>query len=303
MARYWLEITIETTSVPPEITGEILLAAGCGGVVCHEPARKAVPLIRKEPYRVTGYLPLRDGVDEELEKIQERLASLDRYFPMPQKEARPRLTLRRVKEENWAEAWKEYFRPAAVGRLLIAPPWEKVRPAPGQKVVEIDPGMAFGTGNHPSTRLSLLLLQEAIRGGETVYDIGTGTGILAVGAAKLGAARVKAVDIDPTAVAEARMNVKRNKVEDRVEVREGNLVDKLEIGADLVVANIVAAVILALLPQLPPLLNPGGRVILSGIIADRAGEVKDALLRNGLICQKEVQEECWTALLAGMDGA
>lgn len=303
MDRYWLEITIETMSVPAEITGEILLAAGCGGVVCHEPMRKAVSLLGKDPYRVTGYLPLRDGVDEELEKIQKRLASLERYFPFPKKEVRPRLTLRRVKEENWAEAWKEYFRPEAVGRLIIAPTWEKVRPSSGREVVEIDPGMAFGTGSHPSTRLSLLLLQEAIRGGETVYDIGTGTGILAVAAAKLGAARVRAVDLDPAAVAAARMNVKHNKVEEQVEVIRGNLADNLGKGADLVVANIVAAVIVSLIPDLPSLLNPGGRVIVSGIIAARAGEVKDALLRNGFYCQKELQEECWTAFMAGMKGA
>lgn len=301
MDRYWLEITVETVSVPAEISGEILLAAGCGGLVCHEPL--PVPSTGKYHYRVTGYLPVRDGVDEELAKIKKRLASLDRYFPLPQKDARPRLTLRRVREENWAEAWKEYFRPQVAGRLIITPTWEKVRPAPGQTVVEIDPGMAFGTGTHPSTRLSLLLLQEAVRGGETVYDLGAGTGILAVAAAKLGAARVTAVDIDPAAVEAARANVKHNRVEERVEVVQGNLGENLKKGADLVVVNIVAAVILSLAPDLPSLLNPGGRVIASGIIAGRAAEVKEALLRNGFFCQKELQEEGWAACTAGMNDA
>lgn len=306
MERYWLEITIETVPVLAEMSGEILLEAGCGGVICHDPpSEKARPSERS--YRVTGFLPLQDGFgfDRKIEDIKRRLAGLDRYFPPGPAEPQPRtrVFLRRVKEENWGESWKKYFQPQVIGALVITPPWRKVPAAPGQVVVEIDPGMAFGTGTHPSTILSLRLLQEVIRGGETVYDLGTGSGILALAAAGLGAAWVTAVDIDQIAVQTARENVRRNKMTGRVRVIQGNLGENLEKGADLVIINIIAETIIAVLPELPRLLNPGGRVIASGIIISKANEVKEAVLRAGLRYQKELTEEGWVACLAGCERA
>ncbi|NLZ44701.1 MAG: 50S ribosomal protein L11 methyltransferase, partial [Clostridia bacterium] len=231
-------------------------------------------------------------------------AGLDRYFPPGPDEPYPRtrVFLRRVKEENWGENWKKYFQPQFIDSLIITAPWHEVPVAPGQVVVKIDPGMAFGTGTHPSTILSLRLLQEVIRGGETVYDIGTGSGILALAAAGLGAARVTAVDIDPVAVEEARRNVRRNKMTGRIRVIQGNLLENLEPGADLVVINIIAETIIGVLPELPRFLNPGGRVIASGIILSRADEVKEAVLAAGLEYQKEITEEGWAACLAGRPG-
>ncbi|NLY88006.1 MAG: 50S ribosomal protein L11 methyltransferase [Firmicutes bacterium] len=303
MGRYWLEITIETVPVLAEMSGEILLEAGCGGVICHEPPPgKAQPSARS--YRVTGFLPLQDSCDRKIERIKERLAGLDRYFPPGPDEPHPRarVLLRRVKEENWGENWKKYFQPQFIGAVIITPPWREVTAAPGQVVVKIDPGMAFGTGQHPSTTLSLRFLQEVIRGGETVYDIGTGSGILALAAAALGAARVTGVDIDPVAVAAARRNIRRNNMTGRVRVVQGDLLEKLEPGVDLVVINIIADTIIDVLPGLPRFLNPGGRVIASGIICSRAHEVKEAVLAAGLEYQKEIAEEGWVACLAGRPG-
>ncbi|HHU82889.1 MAG TPA: 50S ribosomal protein L11 methyltransferase [Firmicutes bacterium] len=300
MERYWLEITIEAVSVLAEMSGEILIEAGCGGVVCHDPpAGKDRPSARS--YRVTGYLPLQDGCDRKVGRIRARLAGLDRYFPPGPDEPYPRtrVFLRRVKEENWGENWKKYFQPQFIDSLIITAPWHEVPVAPGQVVVKIDPGMAFGTGTHPSTILSLRLLQEVIRGGETVYDIGTGSGILALAAAGLGAAQVIGVDLDPVAVEEARRNVRRNRMNGRVRVVRGNLLENLEPGADLVVINIIAETIIDVLPRLPRFLNPGGRVIGSGIIFSRAHEVKEAVLAAGLEYQKEITEEGWVACLAG----
>ena len=189
MDRYWLEITIETVPVLAEMSGEILLEAGCGGVICQDPPPGETGLSTRS-YRVTGYLPLQDGCDRKIEEIKEHLAALDRFFPPGPDEPHPRarVLLRRIKEEKWGENWKKHFQPQFIGAVIITPPWHEITAAPGQVVVKIEPGMAFGTGTHPSTVLSLRLLQEVIRGGETVYDIGTGSGILALAAAGLGAA-------------------------------------------------------------------------------------------------------------------
>ena len=303
MERYWLEITIETVPVLAEMSGEILLEAGCGGLIWQDPPPgEARPSTRA--YRVTGYLPLQDGCDEKIEEIKKRLAALDQFFPPGPDEPHPRtqVLLRRVKEENWGENWKQYFRPRVIGSVVVTPPWHEVAAAPGQVVVKIDPGMAFGTGTHPSTVLSLRLLQEVIRGGETVYDIGTGSGILAMAAAGLGAARVTGVDIDPVAVEEARRNIERNDMTGRVRVVQGNLLENLEPGVDLVVINIIAETIIKVLPGLPRFLNPGGLVIASGIIISRAHEVREAVLAAGLEYQKEIAEEGWVACLAGRPG-
>jgi len=286
-----------------EMSGEILLEAGCGGVICQDPPPGETGLSTRS-YRVTGYLPLQDGCDRKIEEIKEHLAALDRFFPPGPDEPHPRarVLLRRIKEEKWGENWKKHFQPQFIGAVIITPPWHEITAAPGQVVVKIEPGMAFGTGTHPSTVLSLRLLQEVIRGGETVYDIGTGSGILALAAAGLGAAQVTGVDIDPVAVAEARRNVKRNKMAGQVRVVQGDLLENLEPGADLVVINIIADIIINVLPGLPRILKPGGRVIASGIILSRAHEVKEAVLAAGLEYQKEITEEGWVACLAGRPG-
>jgi ribosomal protein L11 methyltransferase len=303
MERYWLEIIVETVPLLAEMSGEILIEAGCGGVVYLDPPPgKDGPSARS--CRVTGYLPLQDDYDRKVDGIKERLAGLDRYFPPGPGEPHPRtqVFLRRVKEENWGENWKKHFRPQFIGSVVITPPWHEVPAVPGQVVVKIDPGMAFGTGTHPSTVLSLRLLQEVIRGGETVYDLGTGSGILALAAAGLGAAQVTGVDVDPVAVEEARRNVSRNKMNGRVRVVRGNLLENLAPGVDLVVINIIAETIIGVLPELPRFLNPGGQVIASGIVFSRANEVKEAVLATGLEYRKEITEEGWVACLAGRSG-
>ncbi|VFU19654.1 ribosomal protein L11 methyltransferase (fragment) [anaerobic digester metagenome] len=181
---------------------------------------------------------------------------------------------------------------------MVRPSWEDYRAVEGELVIELDPGMAFGCGTHPTTSLCLKLLENYIRGGERIYDVGTGSGILAVAAAALGAGRVVAVDLDPVACRAAAENVARNRVEGIVRVVQGNLLDNLNGGADLVVANIIAGVIISLAPDAAAALVPGGFLIASGIIRHRAEEVRDALEEAGLTPWEQLEEGEWTAIVA-----
>lgn len=205
-----------------------------------------------------------------------------------------------MREEDWSESWKQYYRPIPLGRVTVVPAWQKYTPAPGEAVIRMDPGMAFGTGTHETTRLVMRLMQDCLHGGERVLDLGCGSGILSLCAAKLGAATVDACDIDPVAVRVARENIAadgapgiRCFVSDLlsgVEAPEG--------GYDFVLANIVADVILRLLPDLGSCMAPQGRLIASGIIGPRGDEVRAALAQWGFRILEEREENDWLAILA-----
>jgi ribosomal protein L11 methyltransferase len=206
-------------------------------------------------------------------------------------------------EEDWSEAWKKHFvvhRPAR--HVVIKPSWLEYPPQPGEVVVELDPGAAFGTGLHPTTMLCLEALEDIVRPGMRVYDVGTGSGILAIAAARLGAARVVAVDTDPVAVRVARENVERNGLGGRVEVAEGSATPEVSGGFDLVLANIVANTIVQLAPSLRAALRPGGALVVSGIIRGRTPEVRAALRAAGLRNIVSRRSGDWLALRAERDG-
>jgi ribosomal protein L11 methyltransferase len=204
-----------------------------------------------------------------------------------------------VREEDWANSWKAYYKPVRVSeRIVIKPTWEDYPSSPGELVIELDPGMAFGTGTHPTTVMCIKLLEKIIQGGETVFDIGTGSGVLAVTAAKLGAQAVKAVDIDEIAVKAASENVILNDVSDVVEVMTGNLLDRVQGQADIVVANIVADVIIKVCPDAVKAVRKGGQFIASGIIDTRKEDVLAAVQKNGLVIMEVCQEGDWVSLRA-----
>lgn len=186
-----------------------------------------------------------------------------------------------VEQEDWQNAWKKYYHAMDIGkRLAIVPGWEQYDT--DRTAITMDPGMAFGTGTHETTALCLEVLDERVRGGERVLDIGTGSGILAIAALKLGAAAAEGVDIDPMCVRTAGENAARNGVEDRLTVLVGDLSDKASGVYDLITANIVAAAILSLAPHVPALLAPGAVFIASGIIDTRKEEVLAGLRAAGL---------------------
>jgi ribosomal protein L11 methyltransferase len=258
----WAEISIQTTHEATEAVAEIFHGLGTSGVVIEDPElinsyRRSgawdycdIPEVKDTAtVTVRAYLPVDDALDGKLRLLEARVADLVRYDI---DKGRGRISWREVKEEDWANAWKEHFHPVRIGeRLVIKPSWEEYAAGDGELVIELDPGMAFGTGTHATTAMGLRLLEEVVRPGDTVFDIGTGSGILAVAAAKLGAATVRAVDLDPVAVRVAGENVAANAVGDRVTVVAGDLLTGFEGKADVIIANIVADVIIRLVPDVP----------------------------------------------------
>jgi ribosomal protein L11 methyltransferase len=300
---FWCEVKVEASREEFELVAEVFQNAGSGGVVYDDPeilkARNFEPdeifsdQLLEGIVRVSGvkaYFPADDRLGERIETIKDRIATV---LGKP-----PRIGLRRIQEDDWAQAWKAYFKPERIGRVVIKPSWEEYNPVIEDVVVELDPGMAFGTGNHPTTRLCLELLQELVTEGMTILDLGTGSGVLAVAGAKLGAAKVTAIDIDPVAVRVARENCVINRVEAQVTVSEADLLHGYDGESyDLVIANIVADIIVKLVPDVPGVLKPDGIFLTSGIITERSAEVEAVLKANGFKVVKVVTRDQWVAII------
>ena len=204
-----------------------------------------------------------------------------------------------MNEDDWAESWKQYYKPVMLGKVTIVPAWEEYEATDGEVIIKMDPGMAFGTGTHETTRLVIRLMQDIIFGGERVLDIGTGSGILSICASKLGAKSANAYDIDPVAVKVARENVILGGC-DNITVGVSDLLSGVDLTLgkyDFCVANIVADIIIRMLPDIPKYLKEGSPLILSGIINDRAKEVEDAVVQNGFKIEKIISENDWIGML------
>ena len=204
-----------------------------------------------------------------------------------------------VNEEDWANSWKEYYKPLKIGkRIVIVPAWEKYEASEGELVVKMDPGMAFGTGNHETTRLVIELLEKHVKGGERLLDVGTGSGILAICGARLGAGLCRAYDIDPVAVKVARENIKDSGLQnitcDTSDLLHG--VDKKDGGYDVICANIVADIIIRMIPDIGAYMNDGAVILASGIIIERADDVISAFLEHGFTIAEKSEENGWCAL-------
>lgn len=302
----WLELAVRVRREDIEAVSDIFHRLNTGGVIIDDPAlifnvvnEGSIETVAMDAPRdpteqpvVKGYLPVDEYLAGKLEDFYKGLGRIDPMY-------RQLIVAVEKDDSSWLNRWREFYHPERVGRrLLVKPTWEPAEPAEGLLVIEMDPGMAFGCGTHPTTRMCLCLLEDVIRGGETVLDVGTGSGILSIAAVKLGAASVTAVDSDAVAVRVARENAAVNGLADRVQIREGHLLDGVQSPVDIIVANIVADVILMLLPQAVPLLNPGGKLIASGIIAGRKEELAGAMGSHGLKLIQTVTAGEWTAFLA-----
>ena len=276
----WTEIIIDAGPEATDAVGAALYAAGCSGFEVREAAM---------PPAIAGYLPVDDRLEDRLGLLKDALAALPGHGVIG---AGMDLTLRYVEEADWANAWKEFYKPFRVGRrLVVTPPWEHPELAPDDIPLVIDPGMAFGTGSHPTTQLCLVALEDYVRPGARVADIGTGSGILAIAAAKMGASHVAANDNDPLAVRIARENAAANGVP--VEIT-----DALPTGQyDAVVANILADVIIGMVEELQALLAPGGVLLASGIIDTREADVRLALEGIGLNHLETRRQTEWIVLI------
>ena len=239
---------------------------------------------------VSIFVPEEKSLAEYRAFLQERFSSLSLSVE---------IEFEGVCEEDWAENWKKYYKPVKIGRVTIVPAWEKYDAEDGEVIVRMDPGMAFGTGTHETTRLVLRFIEREIKGGELLLDIGTGSGILSICASKLGASYCCAYDIDPVAVKVARENVRDGGVEN-VSVDVSDLlsnVDKSRGKYNFAVANIVADIIVRMMPDISDYLTPDASLVLSGIIADREAEVARSVAECGFKIVGRLTENDWVALL------
>jgi ribosomal protein L11 methyltransferase len=256
------------------------------------------------PVRVCAYLQVELEIEHKKQRLEEALWYLGRISPLPEPQFRP------VEEVDWVSSWKQHYQPIPIGeRLIILPDW--VEDLPPQRIpIRIDPGMAFGTGTHPSTQLCLQMAEDIIAIKEmpgtqfSIIDIGCGSGILSIGAIKLGAQHALAVDIDPQAIENAHRNAAANDVADRFELGVGSvsdiLADRFSIRqASIIFTNILANVIIQLFDDgLTELLVPGGWLILSGILEEQSQEIENTAQNHGLEISKRSQMGDWVALLA-----
>jgi ribosomal protein L11 methyltransferase len=301
----WIEAKIEfdiTADVAAEeLVADVFYAFGVKGVVVEDPETE-VPAdalmdedVRPPTNSVSGYFPAKTFDQARRQAFEQAMVTLAGRLVMNH-----RVLYRALAEEDWAESWKAFFWPEkASERFVVKPTWRDYTPKPGEIVIDIDPGMAFGTGSHPSTALCLGLMERLLQPGDRFLDVGTGSGILMVAAAHLQAAVLNGVDNDPLAVEIARANLRRNAVaEDRWQVWAGDLAREASGTYTFVAANIYAAVIVNLLDHLGPVMAPGCCFICSGITADQGGTVREALIAAGLEVLAVEERESWLAMAA-----
>jgi ribosomal protein L11 methyltransferase len=311
--KEWLEVTIITSSEAVEAVYGILYNTDVQGVSIEDP--QDVEFKKKNPgdwdYFDETLLDIKEGAIikayyKEDEKFEDNMKyireSFDAMGDYGIDKGKGIITVTKVNEEDWENNWRKYYKPSRVGeRIVIKPIWEEYQGQSGDIIVELDPGMAFGTGTHETTRMCIKALEKYVKKDSIVFDIGTGSGILAIVAAKLDAAKVIGVDLDPVAVDSAKKNVEYNKL-DNIEILHGNLLDVVKGKADIVVANIIADVILILMDDVKKCLNKGGYFISSGILKDRKDEVSAKLTEAGFdIVEANVDGE-WAAIVAKYTG-
>ncbi len=299
---YWLELTVKVHPEAVESVCELMSNYSTEGVVIEEPYEltddgQDYHVLHDQPVTVHAYLPM-DGTEEEKRRQVERglwyLGSLGAHFV-------DEMQTRSVNEEDWANAWKEYYHVTHIGqRLVVRPSWREYIPKENEVVLTLDPGMAFGTGIHPTTRLCLERVEQLVQSGMRVLDVGTGSGILALAAAKLGAESVYAIDNSSVATESASANVKMNNLVEQIQVVLGVLDEmaarRMAGRYHLVLANIIAHVIGSIAPQLAMVLANDGLLVVSGIVEARRPDAEGPLLAAGLELVHEMKIDDWLAL-------
>ncbi|RCW65322.1 50S ribosomal protein L11 methyltransferase [Saliterribacillus persicus] len=307
----WTELCIHTTNEAIEPISNIFHEAGASGVVIEDQSELDVQ--REDTYGeiyeldpndypdegvlLKAYLPVNSFLGETVAEIKQAINNLLLYDIDL---GRNSITLSEVNEEDWATAWKKYYKPVKISeRITITPTWEDYqRVSSDELIIELDPGMAFGTGTHPTTVLSIQALEQYVKSNDTILDVGCGSGVLSIASALLGAQEIFAYDLDEVAVKSAKLNAKVNKVEKKIHVKQNNLLNNVTTKADVIVANILAEIILRFEKDAFSCLKSGGIFITSGIIQAKKDQVKSGLINAGFEILEINQMEDWISIIA-----
>lgn len=307
----WSEICIHTTNEAIEPISNILHETGANGLVIEDP----LELVKerenvfgeifelnpddypKEGVYVKAYLPMNDAFDFTVDTIKRAIKDLTNYDINIGKN---NITLNEVHEEDWATAWKKYYKPVKISeRITIMPTWEAYKPGSEEEIIiELDPGMAFGTGTHPTTILSIQALEHYLTKEDVVIDVGCGSGVLSIASALLGAKEVHAFDLDDVAVKSTGDNVGLNNLNNKIEVKQNNLLDQVNIKANVIVSNILAEIIVKFVDEAWHNLVKDGLFITSGIIQDKKQLVEEKLTQQGFKILEINEMEDWISIVA-----
>lgn len=310
----WSEICIQTTNEAVEPISNILHESGASGLVIEDP----LDLEREhesnfgeifelnpadypdEGVDVKAYLPLNDHFEETVEDIKRKVSYLPNYEIDIGKN---RVTLTEIDEEDWATAWKKYYKPVHISEnVTIVPTWEDYQPRSDEEIIiELDPGMAFGTGTHPTTMLSIQALERYLAKDDLVIDVGSGSGVLSIAAALLGAKHVYAYDLDDVAVHSTEINAELNHLNQKIEAKQNNLLEQVNMQANVIVSNILAEIIVKFVADAWNNLTASGLFITSGIIQDKKQLVINELERQGFVILEINELEDWISITARKD--
>lgn len=305
----WTEVQIKTTAELEDLVSNVLYDAGATGLAIEDP-RDILELSKsKERWDfvdpslinsdfdgvlIKAYFSEADDLENKIEEIKNRIKN-DPILNTGNNEIKINI----IDDNDWAEAWKKYYKPIKIGeRILIKPSWEKYVLEENDILIELDPGMAFGTGTHETTMMCTEALEKHVKSGDIVYDIGCGSGILSIVAAKLGAEKVVGVDLDELCVKVSNENIKLNNVNKIVEIKEGNLLDVVDGKANIIVSNIIAEIIAGMTKDLRAYLKDDGIFITSGIIVEKIELVEKALLENGFKVLDIKRLNGWACIIA-----
>ena len=299
----WQELTITVSREAEEAVSNILIDLGSQGVAIDDsadylgeagPFGEVLPQVEQlNTVGITAYYPETENLEMIRQEVKERLAQL-RDFGL--EIGKTQLTTQQLAEEDWADNWKKYFEPARITHdLTIVPSWTDYEAGPSEKVIKLDPGMAFGTGTHPTTKMSLFALEQVLRSGEIVLDVGTGSGVLSIASSLLGAKEIFAYDLDDVAVRVAQENIALNAGTENIHVAAGDLLKGVDIEADVIVANILADILVNLTDDAYRLLKDEGYLIMSGIISEKWNLVRESAEAAGFFLETHMIQGEWNA--------
>lgn len=305
----WVEIVIKSTTEATDVISNILYDLGIKGVVIEDENDEDIlnfddiiwdykddnlNSLDYDGAIIKAYVSKEENIAYIIDKLKDKLYLLPNYgFDIGE----GLIELNNVKEEDWENEWKKYYKTLEVGKnIIIKPDWEEFETHEDKILIELDPGMAFGTGTHETTFMSIEALEREIKKGYDVLDVGCGSGILSILASKLGARNVIGIDIDPVAIKVAKENVIKNNVEENITIKKGNLLDGLDGKFDIIAINIMADIIIKVIPHFSNYIKPGGKIIASGIIKDKQKEVEDNFIKNGFKISSIKEKGEWVLL-------